>query len=106
MRSRKKVLTPEEQIFKTISDQFSIADVNKWKRRHENIKELITQVQKIEKKIMDLKSRAEPLYDKISILRQEMVDICVHESQYLVLHDNNIVECKFCNKKMNIINQE
>ena len=104
MAKGKKELTQEEHVHKQIAASFSVAERNKWKRRHEAITPLITEVQRLEKKIIDLQARCQPMYDEIAGIRAEMVDMCVHDKQYLVIMDDGVVECKFCNKRIRIIN--
>ena len=104
MAKGKKELTQEENIHKQIASTFSVAERNKWKRRHEAIMPLIVEVQRMEKKIIDLQARCQPLYDEIAGIRAEMVDICIHDKQYIVITDDGLIECKFCNKKLKIIN--
>lgn len=103
MKQRKDTLTNEQILAKKVASLFSQSERNKFKRRHEKIQELIKDVQRIEKKVMDLKTRSQPLYDEIAVIRAEMVEMCTHEPEYLVFHDDNIVECKFCNKKINVL---
>jgi hypothetical protein len=88
---------------KVIDYIYSISEKDKrvaWKRKHDKIQEYLVLVEQVEDKILDIiVKEKQPLMDKISELRSDMVQNCTHPKQYLVVYDD-YVECKFCNTKI------
>lgn len=68
-----------------------------WRRKKKKLEELIDQLKPYEQKILELYQERMPILDKITELREVMVQECIHPKDQLV-HKGTHVECKFCNK--------
>lgn len=76
-----------------------------WNRKRKNIEKVLIQLRVLEDKILEIKGKAQPLYDEISLIRGEMVITCIHpEDQLVAKRDEQAqelyIECKFCNRKL------
>ena len=65
----------------------------------DNMVKLLAQLQPIEDQLLLLQSQKTPIFDNIQILRQQMVNECIHPYEYLIIK-TGYVECKFCNHKL------
>lgn len=73
-------------------------------RRRKSIEKFIdSKINPLENEILDINAKLEPLYDELKALREDMVDICVHPRDLLILKDGYI-ECKFCGAKLGVPN--
>lgn len=110
MARRKKIEneTPEQarqrHIFESISNYPERSEKTSWQRKLVNLEKLVAELRPIEETILDLMSRKAPLVDKITELRREMVDNCLHPYDMLILHDDHVT-CTFCNRKLSIPNE-
>ena len=68
------------------------------------MQDLIKQLKPIEQQILDLFQQKQPLMDKIAALRAQMVNECVHPKSYLVEKSDGTVYCKFCEKRIKVLN--
>lgn len=73
------------------------ADKLSWKRKFKKMQNLIEELRPYEEEILRLHNEKMPLMDKIEVLREVMVEECVHPKEFLV-HRGTHIECKFCNK--------
>jgi hypothetical protein len=86
---------------KIISSFTNISDKNSWLRKFDNMQKLVDEVNAYAEEITEIDKKMLPLFDDIAILRNTMVDECIHPIDQLVEHDDH-VECKFCNKKFTV----
>lgn len=86
---------------KIISGFTNISDKNSWLRKYDNMQKLIEQVNEFANEIMEIEKKRIPIFDEIAVLRQLMVDECIHPIDQLVEHED-YVECKFCNRKFTV----
>jgi len=86
---------------KIISSFTNISDKNSWLRKFDNMQKLVEEVNAYAEEITEIDKKMLPLFDDIAILRNTMVDECIHPIDQLVEHDDH-VECKFCNKKFTV----
>ena len=94
MRKKKLDETPEEKRIRKIKE--GVASVSS-----RNMQKLIEELVPIEEKILEItREEKYPIMDKIESIRTVMVNECVHPEDYLVIHENEYIECKFCNKKI------
>lgn len=98
--------TPEQQnerhIKETISNFSNRSEKTSWNRKMDNMVELLSKLRPIEDKILEIiKEEKMPILDAVAELRNTMVSECVHPFEYLVVKDT-YVECKFCEKNINI----
>lgn len=108
-RKKPEFQTPEEKSIWELKDNISNfaprSEKNAWARKRHVIEALVDEVRPIEDEILVLSNKAQPIYDKIAILRKEMVDSCVHPFDMLVYKGNHI-HCKFCDTKLSIPNKK
>jgi hypothetical protein len=62
---------------------------------------LLATLRPLEEQILKLINEKQPILDKVAELRIVMQAECVHPFEYLV-HKDSFIECKFCNKRMNL----
>lgn len=86
---------------KIISGFTNISDKNSWLRKYENMQKLIETVNAYAEEITEIDKKRIPIFDEIALLRQTMVDECIHPHDHLIEYDD-YVECKFCNKKFTV----
>jgi len=96
--------TRERRIFESISNYPDRSDKTSWQRKLNNLETLVAELQPIEDILIDFNKRKTDIIDKITILRSEMVENCLHPYDMLVLKEDH-VECKFCNGKISIPNE-
>jgi len=90
----------ERNLFEKIANHANRSEKTAWKRKFNNMEALIEELNPIEEKILKIMlEEKQPILDKISDLRKEMVNSCIHPFEYLVQQDV-FVECKFCNRKI------
>lgn len=92
------------QIKETIAGLSNRSEKVSFSRKMDNMVKLMSQLQPIEDKILDLFAQKIPIYDQIQELRSTMVEQCVHPYEYLEIQDDLVV-CKFCNRKISLPNQ-
>lgn len=93
----------ERQRLEYISNFSTRSDKTSWNRKLDNMVKLMSQLTPIEDKIMQIMAEEkQPLLDEIQELRLTMIKECVHPFEQLVEHDNHI-ECKFCTRHFNIV---
>lgn len=106
--SRKK--TPENetedekivrQTLEKVSGYPERSDKTAWQRKMGNLEKLVAELKPIEDILLDFNSRKQEIVDKITMLRKEMVENCLHPYEMLVLNEDH-VRCSFCNRKINI----
>lgn len=91
----------ETKIFEIISNFANRSEKTSWNRKRDNIEKFIGEIQPLEEEILSLMAKKIPIADKIQVLRNEMVENCIHPLDHLVLKDTHI-ECKFCNKEIGL----
>jgi predicted nucleic acid-binding Zn-ribbon protein len=95
--------TKERHIFETISNFPDRSDKTSWQRKMSNLEKLVAELKPIEDMILDLNTKKMEILDKITELRKDMVNNCLHPYEHLALKEG-FVECKFCNRRMSIPN--
>ena len=110
MARRKKVenetqaQADERLLFEKISNHANRSEKTAWKRKLTNMENLITDLTPIEEKILTIMhDEKQPILDQIQALRKIMVNECVHPYEHLVRKEE-VVYCKFCNRKVNTVN--
>ena len=93
------------QVLERIANVANRSEKTSWNRKMDNVVKLLMTLEPIEDEILQLiLSKKTPIMDEIGELRKLMVKECVHPFEYLTINENdpdNIVTCKFCNKKIN-----
>lgn len=90
-----------DQILHVITSSASQSEKTSWNRKMDKMIKLLAQLQPLEQQIMDLISKKQPIFDAVKVLRNTMVNECIHPKQHLHIKPDYI-ECKFCLKKIQI----
>lgn len=97
----------ERHTFETISNMASRSEKTAWNRKMDNMVKMITELQPIEEKILKIiKEEKIPIQDNIQELRNTMVNECIHPYEYLATKEDGAVFCKFCEKRMGLIQND
>lgn len=91
----------ERRILENVANAANRSEKTSWNRKMKNMVALLTELRPIEEQIIDLTAQKHEIFDRIQVLRNVMVQECVHPFEQLVLKDKH-VECKFCNKKVSL----
>jgi len=98
--------TPEQELerrtFEAVANHSDRSEKTSWNRKMDNMVSLLAKLRPIEEKIIDLQGEKMPIFDEVQQLREVMVTECIHPYQHLVLLDDGVVECKFCNRKITV----
>lgn len=87
-----------------ISGHATKNEIATFARRRKSIEKFIdSKINPLENEILEINAKLQPLYDELKALREDMVAICVHPRDMLILKDGYI-ECKFCMAKMGVPN--
>lgn len=97
--------TPREieirRLCETIANIANRSEKTSWSRKMDNMVKLLMTLQPVEDAILDLIATTKtPIMDDISVLRSTMVSECIHPFEYLVVSEDNVISCKFCDKKI------
>jgi len=90
----------EEQVkneLKEVSKFADNAEKLSWQRKYKKLQKLIDELKPYEEKMLQLYQERMPIMDKIHMLRQMMVNECIHPKNYLT-HKGTYIHCKFCDK--------
>lgn len=91
----------KEKIKQKVSGFSPKNDRMAWKRRHDAMQELIAKLSVVEDKILEIiKEEKLPLMDQVTELRKKMLKGCIHPKEYLIVSDDGVVTCKFCNSRL------
>lgn len=108
--ARKKIPeneTTDETILRqtkeSISNNSNRSEKTSWNRKMDNMVKLITRLQPLEEKIIELQNEKIPVFDELQKLRLTMVNECIHPFEYLVISEDHAL-CKFCSKKVSLPN--
>ena len=93
-------------LLSAVADNSTRSEKVSWDRKMDGMVRLLSTLTPIEDKITALLAKKMPIIDEIQVLRDDMVDDCVHPYSHLVLKTNSTgdeyVECKFCNRKFSV----
>ncbi len=85
-----------------IANHATRSEKTAWERKRNNMDKLVKQLRPLEDKIMEIRAVMNPIYDEIAILRNNMVEDCIHPFDMLIQHPDH-VDCKFCGKSLNLV---
>lgn len=91
------------RMLETVANNANRSEKTSWNRKMDNMVKLLSELQPLQDQIEQLMIEKNVIVDRVGVLRQTMVNECIHPFDQLVFHDDHIV-CKFCNKKMSIPN--
>lgn len=97
--------TVDRQHKEKIANHANRSEKTAWSRKEKQMERLITQLEPIDDQMLTLLAQKQIILDEITLLRQEMVDTCIHPFHLLVAKDG-YVECKFCNRKLNNVQHD
>ncbi len=87
------------QMLETIANHATRSEKTAWERKRSNMDKLVKQLRPLEDKIMEIRAKMNPIYDDIAILRNDMVEDCIHPFDMLI-HQGDHIDCKFCGKSL------
>lgn len=91
----------ERQVLEKLANNASRSEKTSWNRKMNNMVSLLAELRPIEDKILELTQSKHEVFDRIQVLRNVMVQECIHPFEQLLMKDKH-VECKFCNKKLSL----
>jgi len=91
----------ERRVLEKVANTANRSEKTSWNRKMNNMVSLLAELRPIEDKIMELSLQKQEVFDRIQVLRNAMVQECVHPFEQLV-HNGTHVVCKFCYKKISI----
>ena len=72
-----------------------------WMRKYKKLQAYSEELLPLEEKALAVFQEKQPILDKISELRAEMIKECVHPREALI-HNGNHIVCKFCEARLSI----
>ncbi len=73
-------------------------------QKYNELKRLVEHVNNIENIVLKQLAEKQPLVDKLTEIRNEMIQMCIHPREYVtsidVFADHAVVRCSFCNKEV------
>ena len=96
--------TAEEQaLFKQISTLATRSERSSWERKLNNLMAVMVKLKPIEDQIIALNAQRGPILDELNEIRTMMVHTCVHPQEQLVMQEVDVVQCKFCNRRLKLV---
>lgn len=72
-----------------------------WERQYTNLQKILTdELQPVEAKILDCIVEKNKIFDRIVVLRDELVLNCIHPYELVAQDGDGEYHCKFCNKRL------
>jgi len=93
----------QRRILESVANNADRSEKTSWNRKMKNMVSLLTELRPIEDQIIELTAQKHEVFDRIQVLRNVMVQECVHPFEQLVLKDTH-VECKFCSRRISLPN--
>lgn len=94
--------TQTRHLLEAIANHATRSEKTAWLRKRKNMEQMVGKLRPLEDKILEIQTKMRPIYDDIAVLRKEMVDDCIHPFDMLVVREDGLVSCKFCNKLMSL----
>ncbi len=95
--------TPEQtrvrQMLEAVANNADRSEKTSWNRKMDNMVKLLSKLQPLEEKALEIEQQKLPILDQIQELRSIMVKECVHPYEQLTYFDEYI-HCKFCNRRI------
>lgn len=95
--------TEQDPVIEAITSRVPANELTSWKRMMRKMGTLIDDIRPIEDAILLLTAQKMPIFDKIQELRMEMIKICVHPKEHLVVQNRSVL-CKFCDRRLQVKN--
>lgn len=97
----------DSKLAKVISSHATQSEKTSWNRKHGNLTSIIENtINPLNAEIATLNGYLETALQEARNIRQEMVDTCIHPHEYLAVQRDQSVECKFCGKRMKVIQRD
>lgn len=97
--------TPEAELtrkkLEAVANHATRSEKTAWMRKYKNMQLVYNDLKPIEDQILSLMVEKQVFTDKLTKMRNIMVEECVHPLELLSLKEKHI-ECKFCNRKISI----
>lgn len=87
-----------------VADSATRGEKVSWDRKMDNMVTLLANLKPIEDAIIDLMAQKMPIIDEITALRREMVKDCVHPYTHIQTQEDGTIQCKFCMKTFQVLN--
>ena len=84
-----------------VANHANRSEKTSWSRKQKNMEKLLARLSPYDEQLLNLLAHKQLILDEVAVLRDEMVDDCVHPYDLLVMKEG-YVECKFCNRKLNV----
>lgn len=91
----------ERRVLEKVANTANRSEKTSWNRKMNNMVTLLAELRPIEDQILELTLAKHEVFDRIQVLRNVMVQECIHPFEQLI-HKGTYAECKFCNKKLSI----
>lgn len=89
------------QFLEKVANTATRSEKTSWNRKMNNMVSLLAELRPIEEQILELTASKHEIFDRIQVLRNVMVQECIHPFEQLV-HKGTHAECKLCNKRVSI----
>ncbi len=94
----------ERRIKETISNHATRSEKTSWLRLFNNLTTKIDEMRPIEDQILELQNLKAPMIDDVIDLRRRLVQNCIHPYEQLVIIEDSVVKCKFCERTLRATN--
>lgn len=95
----------DPKIARVVSAHATQSEKTSWKRKQANLTNLIdTEINPISAEIANLQDMLDDALERSRVIREEMIDTCIHPIEFLVVQNDGCVLCKFCEKRMKVQN--
>jgi len=95
-------MTTEDQK-NAVDTATSKAEKASWKRKQKNVEKLIAELEPLEETILENMAAKNKLIDRITTIRAQMIQECIHPHNELVAQEDDTILCKFCGKTLGIV---
>lgn len=100
IKSTNKPSQDGRDVLEAIASHANKGEIAAWNRKRKAIERIIeVHIRPLEDKLLELNAELIPHYDKLTEMRNEMTEFCVHPIDMLI-HIEGYVHCKFCNAKL------
>lgn len=95
--------TQIRQTLEKVANTANRSEKTSWNRKMNNMVALLAELRPIEEQILELTAAKHEVFDRIQVLRNVMVQECIHPFEQLI-HKGTYAECKFCNRRVSLPN--
>lgn len=101
-----EVIDPiDPKLARVVSAHATQSEKTSWKRKLSNLSAIIdNEINPLSAEIATLQDMLDDAFERSRVIREEMVDTCIHPIEFLVVQNDGCVLCKFCDKRMKVQN--